>query len=356
MSDARTFLRDHKIGIGVVTAALVVVGGVAVAGGSGTSTTVAGVVDGATIDVLVDGEEQRVRLLNLATPEECLGDEATAFLTDRLPAGTEVTLEYDEVRLDDAGRVLAGVLEEGALVNEEVARAGLGVAVVEEPNTRFYDAVRTAQQAAEVEGLGLFDETTACTVPAQVRAYGEEVAELEAAVGAGTTAELDGWAAEAAAGAALAELLDGDDTVLPLLAYSGDHWTLREDVEEWIARVGEVEETIAAERAAEEERREEAERREREEAERRATEEAERAAAEEAAREAEEAARAAEAARAEREAERAAQAEETSSGGGSAYYENCTAARNAGAAPVLVGQPGYGTHLDRDGDGVGCES
>lgn len=39
----------------------------------------------------------------------------------------------------------------------------------------------------------------------------------------------------------------------------------------------------------------------------------------------------------------------------SVYYENCTAARNAGAAPVRVGEPGYGSHLDRDGDGVGCE-
>lgn len=39
----------------------------------------------------------------------------------------------------------------------------------------------------------------------------------------------------------------------------------------------------------------------------------------------------------------------------SAYYKNCTAARDAGAAPVHAGQPGYGRHLDRDGDGVGCE-
>jgi hypothetical protein len=38
------------------------------------------------------------------------------------------------------------------------------------------------------------------------------------------------------------------------------------------------------------------------------------------------------------------------------YYENCSAARAAGAAPVRVGQPGYGRHLDRDGDGVGCQS
>ncbi|QDN76324.1 excalibur calcium-binding domain-containing protein [Streptomyces sp. S1A1-7] len=43
------------------------------------------------------------------------------------------------------------------------------------------------------------------------------------------------------------------------------------------------------------------------------------------------------------------------SGGGSVYYENCAAARAAGAAPVHVGDPGYGRHLDRDGDGVGCE-
>jgi hypothetical protein len=38
-----------------------------------------------------------------------------------------------------------------------------------------------------------------------------------------------------------------------------------------------------------------------------------------------------------------------------AYYKNCTAAKAAGAAPVYRGQPGYGSHLDRDGDGIGCE-
>lgn len=42
-------------------------------------------------------------------------------------------------------------------------------------------------------------------------------------------------------------------------------------------------------------------------------------------------------------------------GKGGAYYANCAAARAAGAAPVRRGQPGYGSHLDRDGDGVGCE-
>ena len=36
-------------------------------------------------------------------------------------------------------------------------------------------------------------------------------------------------------------------------------------------------------------------------------------------------------------------------------YANCTAVRAAGAAPIRIGQPGYSTRLDRDGDGVGCE-
>lgn len=39
----------------------------------------------------------------------------------------------------------------------------------------------------------------------------------------------------------------------------------------------------------------------------------------------------------------------------SVYYRNCSAARAAGAAPVYAGQPGYGSHLDRDNDGIGCE-
>lgn len=36
-------------------------------------------------------------------------------------------------------------------------------------------------------------------------------------------------------------------------------------------------------------------------------------------------------------------------------FRNCASARAAGAAPLYRGQPGYGPHLDRDGDGVACE-
>lgn len=45
----------------------------------------------------------------------------------------------------------------------------------------------------------------------------------------------------------------------------------------------------------------------------------------------------------------------TSGGGGRAYYRNCTAVRDAGAAPIRRGDPGFDSHLDRDGDGIACE-
>ncbi len=38
------------------------------------------------------------------------------------------------------------------------------------------------------------------------------------------------------------------------------------------------------------------------------------------------------------------------------YYKNCDAVRAAGAAPIYQGQPGYASHLDRDKDGIGCDT
>ncbi|MGW3466925.1 excalibur calcium-binding domain-containing protein [Saccharopolyspora sp. NPDC000995] len=39
-----------------------------------------------------------------------------------------------------------------------------------------------------------------------------------------------------------------------------------------------------------------------------------------------------------------------------AYYPSCKAAKAAGVAPLHRGDPGYSSKLDRDGDGVACES
>lgn len=43
-------------------------------------------------------------------------------------------------------------------------------------------------------------------------------------------------------------------------------------------------------------------------------------------------------------------------GRGTVAFANCAAVRAAGLAPLRVGEPGYARHLDRDGDGIACES
>ena len=147
--------------------------------GSGEGTVVR-VVDGDTLVAVVAGEETTIRLLNIDTPEtkhpdlpvQCLGPEATDFLAERLPAGTEIELEYDEERLDRYDRTLAGVYESGSLVNAEIAAEGLGVPVYFEPNARFLPEVEEAAATALSEGLGLFSAATECTVPAQVEQLG----------------------------------------------------------------------------------------------------------------------------------------------------------------------------------------
>ena len=394
MSGLRQFLSNHKLGATIATAALIVGGGVAVASAADDVATVTSIIDGDTIEIMIDGEEQSVRLLNINTPEsdECLADDATGFLEWRIPPGTQVNLKYDKDRHDQYGRVLAGVVEGGSLVNAEIAKNGLGVAVLFEPNNRFYDDVLEAQHEAEEQGLGLWSEDIACTLVSQVNQYDQSVTDLEGRIGRGTLPEIDGWAAEAAVlaatGVALAKMLDGDRTVLPLLAFTGPSWSLQDDVATYNARVAEAETPIDRARETEEQRieakerrereaeerreREEQERKEREEAERIEREEQERIEREEAARQAAEEARLEREAAERREADRRAaeRAEEqrrqsansggsassgSSGGGGSVYYKNCSAARAAGAAPVLIGQPGYGTHLDRDRDGIGCE-
>lgn len=41
--------------------------------------------------------------------------------------------------------------------------------------------------------------------------------------------------------------------------------------------------------------------------------------------------------------------------GASWSYRGCREARAAGATPLYRGQPGYGAHMDGDGDGIACE-
>ncbi len=168
--------RAGWISAGVI-ASLVVGGAVyATTSNSDSHGTVIRVVDGDTVDLEIAGEQTRVRLLNIDTPEtvdpdkavECMGPEATDYLERLLKPGEKVDLEYDIEREDRYGRTLAGVFKDDVFVNSAIAAAGLGVAVKYEPNVKFYDEVLAAEQKAVDAGEGLFDPSVECTIPAQL--------------------------------------------------------------------------------------------------------------------------------------------------------------------------------------------
>src|SRR5699024_9609764 len=175
----------------LMAALLVVVTGCEPLGGSGDGQgEVVRVIDGDTLVALVDGEETTIRLLNVDTPEtkdpdqpvQCLGPEATEFLTERLPAGTEIERQYDEERLDRYDRTLAGVYESESLVNAEIAEAGLGVPVYFAPNDRFLREVEEASARALESAAGLFATEIGCTLPGQLQAQSAAVDQVPATV------------------------------------------------------------------------------------------------------------------------------------------------------------------------------
>lgn len=138
--------------------------------------TIERVVDGDTLDVVVDAASVRVRLLNIDAPEhdaatgdaECLGREATAALTRMLPPGTSVTLALDAEQHDRYDRLLAGVFVGDTLINAEMARRGLAASLVIGANDRFYGDVRDAEQHAIESRLGIHGPACTAAAPAQV--------------------------------------------------------------------------------------------------------------------------------------------------------------------------------------------
>jgi micrococcal nuclease len=124
------------------------------------------VVDGDTIDVRIDGDDERVRLIGIDTPEtkkpdtpvECFGPEATTFTESLLAPGTPVRLERDVVGRDDYGRLLAYVYRasDGILVNYEIIRQGYARPLTIPPNVAHAEQFVEAARAAERDDAGLW--------------------------------------------------------------------------------------------------------------------------------------------------------------------------------------------------------
>jgi micrococcal nuclease len=128
------------------------------------------VTDGDTIEVVVNGEREPVRLTGVDAPEaggpyqdvECFGLEASGFLSGLLGRDGKLFLEKDLEERDPFGRLLRWVwLDAGNgevyLVNEALIRAGYADRFRDTPNRRYMDQVIAAEGFARRHAFGLWD-------------------------------------------------------------------------------------------------------------------------------------------------------------------------------------------------------
>ncbi|MCA0337240.1 MAG: thermonuclease family protein [Actinobacteria bacterium] len=327
--------------------------------------TVVRVVDGDTVRITVAGQERKVRLLNIDAPETvhpsqpvaCLGPQAADALSQLLPVGSKVHLEYDLRRTDRYGRDLAVVNRPGQeLVNVTMVATGLAVPYDDRDNRTFYPRILAAAESATARGVGLYGTEASCTMASEVAALEQQAEGLREQAKAVADVDIDTVDRKAAGLTAAAAAL-----LTKLASTSGFEYAglPARVVEGHRDSVGSVTLLAQRARASMSTQRESIAAAAKAAAEAQAKAEAEAAAA--AQRAADEAAAAAQAAAAADAAQRAAQSAPqpfvggSSGGGGAVHYANCAAARAAGAAPLRIGEPGYRPGLDRDKDGIACE-
>lgn len=124
------------------------------------------VVDGDTVDLLIDGQSERVRLIGIDTPEsvsrtvpeQCFGAEATDALRGLLPVGTQVRIQRDVESRDRYDRLLLYLhrAEDGLFVNRWLIENGFADAVSYRPNTTYQADFAQAMHVAKADGVGLW--------------------------------------------------------------------------------------------------------------------------------------------------------------------------------------------------------
>lgn len=125
------------------------------------------IVDGDTIEVSIDNNLEKVRLLGIDTPEtvdprkpvECFGVEASNKMKD-LVGGKNVKLVSDETNSDrdNYGRLLRYVyLESGSFVNVEMIKQGYAYAYLDYPFI-YKNDFKSYESDAKASKFGLWDE------------------------------------------------------------------------------------------------------------------------------------------------------------------------------------------------------
>lgn len=122
------------------------------------------VLDGDTVEILLNGQQDKVRLLRINTPEmtdrrpQVLAlAQAAKHVLESLVLDKPVSLTYDVVRRDKYRRLLAHLyLDDGTWINREMVRLGYAQIMTIPPNVKYTAEIREAQQEAKDKKRGLW--------------------------------------------------------------------------------------------------------------------------------------------------------------------------------------------------------
>jgi len=127
------------------------------------------VVDGDTLIVNINGDQERLRLIGMNTPElnkpdgpvECYATEATERTQELIDAaGGHVQLERDVSETDQYGRLLRYVWLLNPygrqMLNEELVKGGFARATTYRPDVRYQSILNRDQSDAQSHRLGLW--------------------------------------------------------------------------------------------------------------------------------------------------------------------------------------------------------
>ena len=127
------------------------------------------VVDGDTIDIILDNETTRVRLLGINTPEsvdprrpvECFGKEAKLYL-ENLIAEKNIRLESDpsQSNIDQYGRLLRYIYLEDTNINLNLIENGYATEYTYDQSYKYQTQFKQAQISAQQNQLGLWNPST----------------------------------------------------------------------------------------------------------------------------------------------------------------------------------------------------
>lgn len=131
------------------------------------------VVDGDTIEVLINGKPEPIRYIGIDTPEtvdprkpvQCFGIEASKK-NKEFVEGKMVRLEKDITDRDKYSRLLRYIWVGDTLINEALVAQGFAKSYSYPPDVKYQDRFVAAEKKAREDKLGLWTACTSATLPA----------------------------------------------------------------------------------------------------------------------------------------------------------------------------------------------